>query len=113
MYVSSRYLGKGFGLRVLMEVFFPRRHAAPDMPLRFIRIQHFTGVPGKGGIDLDQSIGDVLMYRTFADTKLLRRLPHCRVVFNNVHGDLDGSPFNIFFQKNPPQALFLQCMQGK
>ena len=45
------------------------------------------------------------MYRTFADPKLLCRLPYSGVAFYDIIGDFHGSFFNIIFQENPPANL--------
>lgn len=98
---------------MLMQIFLSRSHPAPDMPFRFIRIKHLSGFPGKGGIDLEESFGDVFMYRTLADPKLFRRLPHSRVIFYNIISNLHGSLLNIIFQKNPPaNIIFTMYARG-
>ena len=45
------------------------------------------------------------MYRTLADPKLLRRLPHSRVILNYIISNLHGSFLNVIFQKNPPANI--------
>ena len=82
---------------MLMQIFFSRSHPAPDVTLRL--------VAGKGGVDLEEALGDVLMYRTLADPKLLCRLPHSRVVLYNIISNLHGSFLNIIFQQNPPANI--------
>ena len=46
-------------LAMLMKILLPRRHAAPDMPLRFVRVQNLARFPGKGRVDLEEPFGDV------------------------------------------------------
>ena len=53
------------------------------------------------------------MYRTLADPKLLRRLPHSRVIFNYIYSDLHGSLLNIIFQKNPPANIVFTMYAGE
>lgn len=52
------------------------------------------------------------MYRRFAHAKILCRLPYGRTLFHNVCTNFNCPFFNIWFQKNPLQYLFLHCMQG-
>ena len=47
-------------LAMLMKILLPRRHAAPDMPLRFIGVKHLACLLGKGRIDLEEPFGDIL-----------------------------------------------------
>ena len=44
---------------MLMKILLSRSHPAPDMTLRLVRIQHLTGFPGKGRVDLEEPFGDV------------------------------------------------------
>ena len=53
------------------------------------------------------------MYRTLADPKLLRRLPHSRVILYNIISNLHGSLLNIIFQKNPPANIVFTMYAGK
>lgn len=48
-----------FSLSMLMKIFLSRSHPAPDMPLRFIHVQHLARLPGKGRIDLEKPFGNV------------------------------------------------------
>ena len=48
---------------MLSFIFFARRHAAPDMALRFVQIQYLSRFTGKLGIDLPESLGDIFMFR--------------------------------------------------
>ena len=82
------------------------------MPLRFIHIQHLPRFPGQGRIDLEEPLGDILMYRTLTDPKLLRRLPHSRVILNYIISNLHGSFLNVIFQKNPPANIVFTMYAG-
>ena len=46
-------------LAMLMKILLPCRHSAPDMPLRFVRVQNLARFPGKGRVDLEEPFGDV------------------------------------------------------
>ena len=46
-------------LAMLMKILLPCRHSAPDMPLRFVRVQNLACLLGKGGIDLEEPFGDI------------------------------------------------------
>ena len=65
-------------LAMLMKILLPCRHSAPDMPLRFIGVKHLACLLGKGRVDLEEPLGDILMYRALTYPELLRRLPHSR-----------------------------------
>ena len=62
-------------------------------------------------IDLHQSLCYILMYRTLTDPKLFRSLPYCRIVFNNIVGNIDCAFLDIIFQRKSPQNTFLHCMK--
>ena len=95
-----------------MQILLSRSHPSPDMPLRLIHIQYFARFSRQGGVDLEEPFGDILMYRTLADPKLLRRLPHRRAVLYNIICNLHGSLFNIIFQKNPPANIVFTMYAG-
>lgn len=87
---------------MLMKIFFSCCHPATDMPFGFVHIQYLACLTCQRRVDLEKSFGYVLMYRTLADPKLLRRLPHSRVILYDIISNLHGSFLNIIFQKNPP-----------
>ena len=97
---------------MLVKIFLSRCHPAPDVTLRLVCVEDFAGLAGKGGVDLEEAFGDVLMYRTLADPKLLRRLPHSRVILNYIYSNLHGSLLNIIFQKNPPANIVFTMYAG-
>lgn len=97
---------------MLMQILLSRSHPAPDMPLRLIHIQHLPRFPGKGRVDLEEPLSDIFMYRTLTDPKLLRRLPHSRVILYNIISNLHGSFLNIIFQKNPPANIVFTMYAG-
>ena len=98
---------------MLMKIFLSRSHPAPDVALRFVGVKHLACFPGQGWVDLEEPLGDILMYRTLTDPKLLRRLPHSRVIFNYIYSNLHGSLLNIIFQKNPPANIVFTMYAGK
>ena len=53
----------------------------------------------------------IYMYRTLTNPKLLRCLPHCRIIFYYISCDLNGPLLDIIFHKYSPANIFLQCMQ--
>ena len=87
---------------MLMHILFLGSQPPADMPLRFIYIQNLSRLLRKTGIDLDQSVSNILMYRRFADSKRLRRLPDRGVAVNDIIGDADGTLLNIILQKSTP-----------
>ena len=99
-------------LSTLMKIFLSRSHPAPDVTLRFVCIKHLSGFTGKGRVNLEEPFGNVFMYRTLTDPKLLRRLPHSRVIFYNIISNLHGSFLNIIFQKNPPAYILFTMYAG-
>ena len=44
---------------MLMQIFFSRSHPAPDVTLRLVCVEDFAGLAGKGGVDLEEALGDV------------------------------------------------------
>ena len=97
---------------MLMKILLSCSHSSPDVPLGLIHIQHFARFPGKGRIDLEQPFGNIFMYRTLTDSKLLCRLPHSRVIFYNIISNLHGPLLNIIFQKNPPDNVIFTMYAG-
>ena len=71
------------------------------MALRFVHIEHFSRLTCKRWIDLKETLGYVFMYRTLANSELLRRLPHRRLILNNIIRNLHRALFDIIFHKNP------------
>ena len=98
---------------MLMQILFPCRHPAPDMPLGLVRVQHFAGLASKRRIDLEKAFRDVFMYRTLTDPKPLRRLPHSRVILYDIISNLHGSFLNVIFQKNPPANIVFTMYAGE
>ena len=83
----------------LVKIFFPCSQSASYM------------LSCKSGIDLQQSISNILMYRTFAHAKLLGCLPDCCIIFHDISCNLYCSFFDIFFQRCP-QNLFFTLYAG-
>ena len=89
-----------------MQIFFPGSQTTADMTLLFVEIQDFPRLFGKLWIDLCQTVGDIFMYRTFADAKLPGCLAYRCLVFNNIRSNFERSFFNIIFQKIPLHDCF-------
>ena len=47
---------------MLMQIFFPGRQAAPDMPLGLIYVQNLPGLSRETGINMQQAFCHILMY---------------------------------------------------
>ena len=97
---------------MLMKILLSRSHPSPDVALGLVHVKHLSCFTGQGGIDLEEPFGHVLMYRTLADPKLLRRLPHSRVILNYIISNLHGSFLNVIFQKNPPANIVFTMYAG-
>lgn len=82
------------------------------MALGLVHVQNLAGFPRQGGVDLEEPFGDIFMYRTLTDPKLLRRLPHSRVILYNIISNLHGSFLNVIFQKNPPANILFTMYAG-
>lgn len=87
---------------MLMQIFFSGRQAAPDMSFGFVHIKHLPGLSCKARIDMQKAVCYILMYRTLTDSKFLRCLPHCRIVFNDIIRYIYRSFFDIILQGFPP-----------
>ena len=96
-----------------MCILFLRSKSTPYMSFRFIAIQNFTGFAGKRWIDLDQSFGYILMYRTFADAKFFCGLSYRCIFCYDITGDFKRTFLNISFQMISPAMSFLYLMNGE
>ena len=100
-------------LPMLMKVFLPGSQSAPNMPFRFINVQYYTGTGSQGGIDLEETFRNILMYRRFRHPKFLRRLPYRGFLFNNIICNFNSTLFNIIFQGKSPEicAFYNLCRE--
>ena len=98
---------------MLMKIFLSCSHPSPDVALGFVHVQNLAGFTGKGGVDLEEPFGDIFMYRTLTDSKLLRCLPHSRVILYDIISNLHGSFLNVIFQKNPPAYILFTMYAGE
>lgn len=96
---------------MLVQILFLSSKAAADMALGLVQIQNLPCIRCQCGIDLHKALGYVLMYRTLAYPKRLRRLPHRGVIVDNIVGDADGTLFNIILQRNTSWDIFYYCMK--
>ena len=99
-------------LSILVKIFFSCRHSTPDMPLRLVCVKDLARFAGKRWIDLEKAVGNVLMYRTLTDPKLLRCLPHRRIILYYIYGNLHGPLLNIILQKTPPANIVFTMYAG-
>ena len=97
---------------MLMQILLLCRHPAADVPLGLVDIQHLARFRRERRVDLRQTLGDVLMYRTLANPKMFCRLPHGRVIVNDISGNLHGSFLNITFQTKSPAILVFTLYAG-
>ena len=88
-----------------MQIFFLRRHPAPDMTLGFVHVKYFSRLRSKRWIDLRKAFCDIFMYRAFTYPEMLRSLPDRGIVLDNISCNLHRSFFNITFQKKSPALL--------
>ena len=98
---------------MLMQVFFFSSQSTTNMTLRFVNVQHFSGLFCKSRINVQQPLSYVFMNCRFADTKFFCRLPHGSFFFNNILPDCDSPLFNIFFHGNAPERFFTSYETGK
>lgn len=93
-------------LMFLVKIFLPRSQPAAYMPLRFVHIQHLTGLRRQMRVNIEKAFRYILMYRALADPELFRSLPHCGIVVDNIISDLYCPLLDILFQKKPLRTLF-------
>ena len=93
--------------KMFMLVLLFRRKSAADMALRLVDIKNDPSPSCKIRIDMEQTIGNVLVHRTFTDSKPFRRLSHRRILINNIVRDLNRPLFNIFLPRGCPSMIFL------
>ena len=65
--IGGRFLllpvGIGHSGQGTLFVFHPGGHAAADVALRLVDVQHHPGLGRQGGIDVGEAVGDVFMFR--------------------------------------------------
>lgn len=82
------------------------------MTFRLVRVQHLAGLAGKGRVDQEKAVGDVLMHRTLTDSKLFRSLPHSRIILYYIYGNFHSPLLNIILQKTPPANIVFTMYAG-
>ena len=97
---------------MLMQILLLCRHPAADVPLGLVDVQHLARLRRERRVDLRKTLGDVLMYRTLADPEMFCRLPHGRIIVNDISGNLHGSFLNITFQTKSPAILVFTLYAG-
>lgn len=102
-----------FSSSMLMQIFLPRGHPAPDVPFGLVHIQHLAGLRCQMGIDIEQAFCYVFMHRRFAHPELFRGLPHCRIIVYDVIRNGYRPLFDILLQGLPLQNVFyILCKEG-
>ena len=76
-------------------VLLPGSQPSPDMALGLVYVQYNPCLGSQPRIDVFQPVSYILMYRGFAYSKLLLRLPYRVIVVNDVIGDVYRTLFNI------------------
>lgn len=100
-------------LFMLMKILLSCSHPAPDVALRFVGVKNLSGFTGKGWVNLEEPFGDIFMYRTLTNPKLLRCLPHGSIIFYYIICNFYCSLLNIIFQKNPPANILFTMYAGE
>lgn len=89
------------------KIFLSGGLSSPDMPFCFVPIQDLFYLPGIPGINVRQSIGNVLMDGTFTYPKQPGYLSHCRTGFQNMVTNFHHSLFYIILHLAAPLLSFL------
>lgn len=97
----------------LMQILFSGCHSSTNMTLRLIQVENFSGILRKILVNPWQPFRYILMYRTLAYSKRLRRFPDRRLMLHYVPCNLYNPFFNTSFQSRTLMQAFLQCMRGK
>ena len=82
-------------------VLLPRGQSAPDMALGLVFLQHRLYLRVERAVVQRQALGQVLMYRGFADAELFRGGADGGPVFYEVKGQLLGPLFQILSDRAP------------
>ena len=94
-----------------MLIFFSGRKSSADVSFRFVDVQNDARLSCQTGIEMPETVSDILMYGRFGDAESFCSLTDGRIILYDISCDLDGPLFNIVLQKTPLNPLFLQCMQ--
>ena len=96
---------------MLMQILLPCSQSSPDMPFRFVHVQYYTGTGSQGGINLKETLGNILMYRRLRHPKFLRCLSHRSFLLNNKICNFYSTLFDIIFQGKSPEisAFYNLC----
>ena len=82
-------------------VFFPRGKAAADVPLCLVFLQDLSSLQVEGAVEVGQPLGDIFMYRGFADAEFTGGSAHGGAVFDDVGGQIAGPLFHVPFDSSP------------
>ena len=96
-----------------MKILLSCCHSSPDMALLLVDIQHTPNRPRHGRVDLQETVGTVLMYRRLTDSEFLCRLPHGCFCFYNIIRNFYCTLLNIILHaKNPCVHYFYNVCGG-
>ena len=79
-------------------VLFPGGQAAPDVSLGLVDLQHHLHLLIQGPVEGGQPLGQVLVYRGFAQAEFLGGTAHRALLFDDLQCTLAGSLFHVPFQ---------------
>ena len=85
-----------------VRIFFFGSKSSPDMAFRLIYIKHMSGLLRQGGINLHQSVCDILMYRALGHAECLGGLTHRGIGFDDIVGNVDCPLLDVILQKKTP-----------
>ena len=88
-------------------VFSAGGHAAPDVPFLSVQVQNLADLPVEQGIAVGQTLAQVLVYRGFGNTEMLRRGPHGSPGVDDVHSQLPGPVIHIVRHQIPLRCCVL------
>lgn len=96
-----------------MLVFSFGGHAATDVTLLLILIQHLSDLQVQGILTYPKLLGQGFMDGGFGNTEVLCRCPHRCTGFDYVHSQFTGSLLQIFFHRLPSDAVLLENLMRK
>ena len=84
-------------------------HAASDVPLPAVQVQHDPHLPVERWIAVGQTLAQVLVHRGFGNAEMLRRGPYGGPGVDDVHSQLPGPVIHIVRHQIPLRC----CVLGK
>ena len=77
------------------------------MPLGLIFLEYLAHLPRKLGIQLRQTVGNILVHGRFGNPKLLCGSAYRGLVLDDIDRQLARTLPDIVFQKTPPPTIIL------